>query len=128
MARWRKTRSGTAGGTRSWQVVLPAFFALSGFLVSTSLFRSKTIFEFVTLRVVRMMPALFGEVLISALLLGPLLTAFTIQEYFSSRQFYVYWLNIIGEIHFQLPGLFLDNPDPGRVNLQLWTIPLELKC
>jgi peptidoglycan/LPS O-acetylase OafA/YrhL len=108
--------------------ILPAFFALSGFLVSASLQRSKTIQEFLTLRVVRLVPALFFEVMISALILGPLLTVFTLREYFSSPLFHAYWLNIIGDIHFQLPGLFLDNPDPNMVNRQLWTIPVELKC
>ena len=97
-------------------VILPAFFALSGFLVSASLVRSKTIQEFLTLRVVRLVPALFFEVTISALILGPLLTVFTLRDYFTSRLFRAYWLNIVGYIHFQLPGLFLDNPDPNMVN------------
>jgi peptidoglycan/LPS O-acetylase OafA/YrhL len=109
-------------------VILPAFFALSGFLVSASLVRSKTIQEFLTLRVVRLVPALFFEVTISALILGPLLTVFTLRDYFASPLFRAYWLNIVGYIHFQLPGLFRDNPDPNMVNRQLWTIPVELKC
>jgi len=109
-------------------VILPAFFALSGFLVSASLIRCRTIEGFLTLRVLRLVPALFFEVMISALILGSLLTDFTLRDYFASPLFRTYWLNILGDIHFQLPGLFLDNPDPNVVNHQLWTIPVELKC
>jgi peptidoglycan/LPS O-acetylase OafA/YrhL len=92
------------------------------------LLRSKTIHEFLTLRVLRLIPALAFEVAISALILGPLLTVFIWRDYFSSHLFRAYWLNIVGDIHFQLPGLFLNNPDPNLVNGQLWTIPVELKC
>jgi peptidoglycan/LPS O-acetylase OafA/YrhL len=110
------------------EFILPSFFALSGFLVAGSLVRTRTLHEFLTLRVVRIVPALFFEVLISAMLLGPLLTALPLGDYFSSHGFWSYWLNIIGNIHFSLPGLFLSNPLPGMVNYQLWTIPIELRC
>ena len=109
-------------------VILPAFFALSGFLVTASLIRCKTIFEFLTLRVVRLVPALFFEVCISALLLGPFLTSVSLGDYFHSPLFRAYFLNIVGHIQFRLPGMFLNNPDPDIVNRQLWTIPVELKC
>jgi peptidoglycan/LPS O-acetylase OafA/YrhL len=108
--------------------ILPMFFALSGFLVTASLLRSKTMAEYVTLRVLRIVPALFVEVCVAALLLGPLLTTLPLADYFGNVHFYSYFQNIIGRIQFELPGLFLDNPDPGMVNRQLWTIPAELKC
>jgi Acyltransferase family len=54
--------------------LLPMFFALSGFLVAGSLERSNTLVTFLGLRVFRIMPALTVEVLLSALVLGPMLT------------------------------------------------------
>jgi peptidoglycan/LPS O-acetylase OafA/YrhL len=108
--------------------ILPSFFALSGFLVAGSLVRTRTLHEFLTLRAVRLVPALFFEVLISAMLVGPLLTTVPLAEYFSAPAFRAYWLNIAGDIHYYLPGLFLTNPAPGTVNDQLWTIPIELRC
>ncbi|MBS0331810.1 MAG: acyltransferase, partial [Proteobacteria bacterium] len=36
--------------------------------------------------------------------------------------------NVFGDVHFSLPGVFLQNPDRGRVNEQLWTVPYELLC
>src|ERR1700761_3676596 len=55
-------------------LLLPAFFALSGFLVAGSLERSRTIPMFLGLRALRILPALAVESLISALIIGPLLT------------------------------------------------------
>jgi peptidoglycan/LPS O-acetylase OafA/YrhL len=108
-------------------LLLPSFFALSGFLVAGSLERN-TITEFLTLRVTRIFPALAVEVLISAIIIGPLLTTVALQKYFSSYEFFSYFLNLLGNIHYFLPGLFIDNPTPKYVNAQLWTVPVELYC
>ncbi len=105
--------------------LLPAFFALSGFLVAGSLERNR-IPEFLALRIIRIFPALAVEVLISALIIGPLLTSVQWREYFSSPVLFSYFLNVTGDIHFYLPGVFVDNPTASYVNAQLWTIPLEL--
>jgi peptidoglycan/LPS O-acetylase OafA/YrhL len=68
------------------------------------------------------------ETILAALILGPLVTEFSIGRYFADRQFWHYPLNIVGDIHYTLPGVFLHNPTPRIVNLQLWTIPGELLC
>jgi peptidoglycan/LPS O-acetylase OafA/YrhL len=116
----------------SWSAVLrlflPMFFALSGFLVAGSLARSTTLREFLVLRAMRIVPALLAEVALSALILGPLLSEFTPARYFHDRQFFTYFLNVIGDVHFSLPGLFLHNPRPHLVNGSLWTIPFEGVC
>jgi peptidoglycan/LPS O-acetylase OafA/YrhL len=104
------------------------FFALSGFLVAMSLERSKSIVEFFYLRALRIMPALTLEVALSALVLGPLLTTLTLGAYFHNHLFFSYLDNIVGWIHFHLPGVFVHNPYPGVVNGSLWTVPFELEC
>ena len=117
-----------SGWRVAWAVILPMFFALSGFLVAGSLERSKTLVTFLGLRLLRIVPALAGEVTLSALVLGPLVTALPLRSYLSDSQFIVYFLNILGDIHYKLPGVFLSNPQPGVVNGQLWTVPFELYC
>jgi len=107
--------------------IVPSFFALSGFLVAGSLERNP-LAAFLTLRAVRIFPALAVEVLISALLIGPLLTSLTVNGYFSDPLFYHYLLNLIGDIHYQLPGVFENLPAANTVNIQLWTVPIELEC
>jgi peptidoglycan/LPS O-acetylase OafA/YrhL len=103
------------------------FFSLSGFLVAGSLERSRTLLTFLGLRVLRIVPALAVEVFLSALVLGPLLTDLPLTAYFQHPQFFAYFLNILGDIHYQLPGVFVSNPFP-LVNGQLWTVPYELAC
>jgi peptidoglycan/LPS O-acetylase OafA/YrhL len=81
-----------------------------------------------TLRALRIFPALTAEVVISAVIIGPLVTAMPLSDYFVHRKFLSYFLNVIGYIHFELPGVFSANPLPRLVNLQLWTVPFELEC
>lgn len=108
-------------------LMVPMFFALSGFLVAGSLERSETLFGFLGLRVLRIMPALSVEVVLSALFLGPLLTTYTLQGYFADEVFYLYLLNVVGPIHDYLPGVFQDHPNT-QVSGQLWTVPYEMGC
>jgi peptidoglycan/LPS O-acetylase OafA/YrhL len=107
--------------------VIPMFFALSGFLVASSLQRTK-LHQFAALRILRIVPALAVEVTLSALILGALFTTLPLADYFTAKDFYAYFLNIVGIVHFELPGVFVDNAAPRLVNAQLWTIPFELEC
>jgi peptidoglycan/LPS O-acetylase OafA/YrhL len=104
------------------------FFALSGFLVAGSLERSQSLITFLGLRILRIVPALAGDVILSALILGPLVTTIPLDTYFTSPDFFAYFLNLVGDIHYTLPGLFANNPRPDTVNSQLWTLPFELEC
>ncbi len=104
------------------------FFALSGFLVAGSAFRTRSLSKFLTFRALRIVPALFVEVVLSALVLGPLLTSFSYEAYFANPKFFEYFGNIIGRVRFELPGLFLSNPLPSIVNGNLWTLPAEFYC
>lgn len=108
-------------------MIVPMFFSLSGFLVSGSFERNKSLVTFMGLRVFRIMPALSVEVLLSALILGPLLTVLPLEAYYGSPVFHAYFWNLVGEIHYYLPGVFESNP-VRQVNGQLWTVPYELVC
>jgi peptidoglycan/LPS O-acetylase OafA/YrhL len=108
-------------------LILPMFFALSGFLVAGSLLRVRSIHEFITLRAIRILPALVVEVALSALVIGLVFTTLPVREYLADPVFHRYFLNILGIIHYQLPGVFQTNP-LTPVNISLWTIPFELKC
>lgn len=108
--------------------LLPMFFALSGFLVTASLARTAKLTTFLTYRAVRILPALAVEIFLSALILGPLLTTLPLAGYFTSPHFWAYFGNIIGHIHYILPGVFENNIHPNTVNRSLWTIPYEFYC
>lgn len=111
-----------------WAMILPMFFGLSGFLVAGSLERSATIVNFLGLRVIRLLPALAAESVLSLLIIGTLFTTLAPSQFFQQRETYLYLLNIVGDVHYFLPGVFESNPFSSKVNGQLWTLPVELKC
>lgn len=124
---------GTGGSFTGWTrpfhlAVVPLFFALSGFLVTGSALRLRTVSTFLAFRVLRIFPALLVELALCGFLLGPALTTLPLGEYFSSHVFFEYFGNSVGLISFQLPGLFASNPIAGIVNINLWTLPSELNC
>jgi peptidoglycan/LPS O-acetylase OafA/YrhL len=107
--------------------LVPSFFALSGFLIAGSLERS-TIPVFIGLRILRIVPALTVDTLLTMFIVGPLFTVLTLREYFLNKETWKYLWNIIGHIHYRLPGVFYHNPIPEIINGQLWTIPWEFAC
>jgi peptidoglycan/LPS O-acetylase OafA/YrhL len=109
-------------------LVLPVFFGLSGFLITGSMLRVRSLRVFVAHRILRIVPALFCETVLSAFVIGPIFTTHALSDYFSSPLFFSYFNNIIGRIRYYLPGVFEGNPLPGTINAQLWTIPVELDC
>ena len=114
----------------SWftRPILPMFFALSGFLVASSLERSSSIPKFLWMRATRIYPALTAEVILSAFIIGPIITTLPLTQYFTDPKFQSYMWNMIGRIRFELPGVFATAPMANVVNSSLWTVPFELEC
>jgi peptidoglycan/LPS O-acetylase OafA/YrhL len=110
-----------------YYAIIPMFFALSGFLVTASALRLP-LREYILNRAFRIVPALGVDIFFCALVIGPIFTAFTMDAYFSDPKFFLYFGNIIGWIHYLLPGVCLDNPYRETVNGALWTVPFEIGC
>ena len=108
--------------------LVPMFFGLSGFLVTGSALRTRSVRVFLTYRSLRIFPALAVEVTLCALLLGPFMTGLPLAEYFTTKQFFSYFGNIVGMVRMELPGVFLSNPLPKIVNGSLWTLQPEFYC
>jgi peptidoglycan/LPS O-acetylase OafA/YrhL len=107
-------------------MLVPMFFALSGFLVAGSSTRLSAK-NFLLNRAARIVPALVVDIFFAALLIGPLVTTLPLGAYFTDATFFRYFLNITGWIHYSLPGVFETNPSP-EVNGALWTVPFEIGC
>jgi peptidoglycan/LPS O-acetylase OafA/YrhL len=112
---------------RIFLLVLPMFFALSGFLVAGSLERSKGLVTFLGLRAFRIFPALMVDTLFCGLVIGLFFTTLPWYQYLLHEDFLRYLGNAVGVVHFYLPGVFEGNPS-NQVNGQLWTVPLEMEC
>ncbi|MGN6498986.1 MAG: acyltransferase family protein [Tsuneonella sp.] len=109
------------------ELVVPAFFALSGFLVTASAAHHQ-VGRFARNRVLRIMPALAASVTFTALVIGPAVTTLPLRQYFGSPEFVRYFLNIGGHVVLTLPGVFEHLPDAGNVNISLWTVRWEILC
>lgn len=107
-------------------MLVPMFFALSGFLVAASSMRLSTT-NFLLNRAARILPALAADIVFAALLIGPLVTTLPARQYFTDAGFFSYFFNVVGWMHYLLPGVFKNNPSP-EVNGALWTVPFEIGC
>ncbi len=105
---------------------VPMFFALSGFLVTGSAMRL-SLKNFLINRSLRILPALAVDIVVCSLIIGPLVTTAPLAQYFTSVDFFKYFWNITGWIHYELPGVFTRNPT-STVNGALWTVPFEMLC
>jgi len=111
-----------------FRILLPMFFAVSGFLIAASLERTRTIGSFLGLRIIRIYPPLIAEMLIVAFIIGPLITSLTVHEYFTDTRFVGGLMTLFGDMQLKLPGVFERNPVPYTINGQLWMLPFELLC
>lgn len=105
------------------------FFALSGYLVTQSLQRSRSLLDFAWRRIIRIYPALIAVCVLSVAVLGPSLTSQPIAEYIHSEVTWTYLVTALAfDVHYALPGVFTTHPLPHAVNGSLWSLPYEIKC
>lgn len=109
-------------------VAVKTFFLISGILVTNSLLSTGNITKFVTSRFLRVFPAFFTVVVLSALVMGPILTTWTPSSYLSKFTTWHYISKTLSlDIQYILPGVF-DKNTTQAVNGSLWTIPFEVKA
>jgi peptidoglycan/LPS O-acetylase OafA/YrhL len=105
-------------------------FGLSGYLLGASITLDARQGSFWTKRALRLVPGLFVSVVLTALVLGPIVTTEPVHTYLTSAQPYLYVLKqtVFDTFKSHLPGVFVHNPFPVVVNGSLWTLPLEVCC
>ncbi|MGB3797620.1 MAG: acyltransferase, partial [Alteraurantiacibacter sp.] len=106
------------------------FFGISGLLIARSFDRRKSIWHFSVSRVLRLWPALVLVLLLSMLVLGPIMTSRTVEEYFADPLAWIYVPSNLS-LAFRsdaLPGVFIDNPLGFAINGSLWTLFYEVVC
>lgn len=101
------------------------FFSISGYLIAGSWEREPHLFNFFAKRALRLFPALFVVVLLTAFVLGPIVSDLPARAYFTDLGTYHYLANLRLFIQYFLPGVFKSNPLPNAVNGSLWSLPVE---
>ena len=116
----------TKGQSTFGSVAVALFFLCGGYL-SVKLIQANTIRQAVIKRINRIVPTLMF-VTILTIILGALITSFSVQNYFKNFLTYKYLLNGVMILQHELPGVFSNAPYTRTVNGALWTLPLEMCC
>ncbi len=107
---------------------LEVFFVLSGFLITRSALRTQSAAAFWTSRAARILPGLIVASVFSALVIGPLATTIDLSAYISDPAvpLYILGTGLLTLSDLQLPGVFEAAPNPGDVNIPIWTLRYEI--
>jgi peptidoglycan/LPS O-acetylase OafA/YrhL len=105
------------------------FFAISGYLITASFDRNRNPLTYLLARLLRIFPALVVVVLLTAYVLGPLVTTLSREAYLADPATAEYVVNNLKLfVTFGLPGVWADLPYPAAVNGSLWTLFVEFLC
>ena len=111
-------------------IAVDVFFVTSGFLVTGSLLKKKSIMVFCRARIMRIYPALLVCIAISVFIIGPWGSTLSIYEYFTHTETVTFLVKnaiLFSGPAFHLPGVFNENPVSNVVNGSLWTLPWEVR-
>ena len=103
------------------------FFVLSGFLISQSWERSRTVWSFLRKRIFRIYPGYLVAVALCIWAVVPLAAPGGSQVY-SGATVVANLGPALALRGFVVPPTFVRNPAPGLVNGSLWSIPYEFWC
>jgi peptidoglycan/LPS O-acetylase OafA/YrhL len=105
---------------------LIGFFTISGFLISKSILRSKSLINYFWNRILRIYPALI-VVLCLTVILAPIIYSNESVNYLSNRDVWTYIPNnlFIYKLQSGIEGVFENNPLKHVINSSLWTLCFE---
>lgn len=115
----------TKGAFTSGTLGVIIFFIISGYLITMSWDKRRSITRFIWARFLRIVPALAALALFTVFIIGPLTTHQNLWDYFTSRDTWGYFSIVtVFFPSYSLPGVFTHNPI-SKVNGALWSLPVE---
>ena len=127
---WSLSGAGASGlwGVPFARVGLDVFFSISGYLVTGSWERAPRLGRFLANRSLRIFPGLIACIVLTALVLGPLVTVLPTADYLRDGRTWGFLRNIALYQQLRLPGVFEHLHEPGAVNGSLWSLLPEFLC
>lgn len=100
------------------------FFALSGYLISSSLERDGNPIRFLMKRTLRLLPALWVCLTLTMIVFAAT-SSLGVGQFLSSEVTRSFLWNYLLNPRFSLPGVFDTNPWPSAVHGSIWSLPAE---
>ncbi|WP_338549885.1 acyltransferase family protein [Roseovarius phycicola] len=119
---------GTLKGVTLGDACVLIFFAVSGFFITQSFDRSRSLVSFVTNRVLRIFPALLVMLTLTVLAAGLWVTMTRDLTFWSEGLSYLLRNLLLFFSAPNLPGVFESHPFSPIVNSSLWTLSYEVIC
>lgn len=112
-------------GQKVSSIGVKIFFVLSGYFITKSYLNDSNFLRYTIRRVFRIYPAFITVVLFSVFVVGGLFTVLPLKEYLTDAGTYSYLKNLLMNVQYGLPGVFIDYTYPVAVNGSLWSLPVE---
>lgn len=119
-------------GENTGALVVAAFSVISGFMITSSIERSKNIKEYVFKRIKRIFPAFAIVLIISALVVAPIVSTISFKDYYIKPSLYMPYiidnLLLFKNSVYGIGDAFLTNPYPSAINGSIWYIKHQFLC
>lgn len=127
---WPELFTHLGWGSYSGDIAVDIFFVVSGFMITGSYLRRQHLGDFLWARVLRIFPAFLFCLVTSAFILGAVYTTLPLGAYLSDHgvhQYVTQNLKLQTHMIWDLPGVFIHNPERTTVNGAIWTLPAEFR-
>jgi peptidoglycan/LPS O-acetylase OafA/YrhL len=117
-------------GKYSGEIAVDLFFVISGYLVAGSYLRGERLLPFLWARALRILPAYLICLIGCAFVLGSAVTSLAPADYLrdpATRSYVLTNLQLGNKLIWELPGVFMSNPESHVVNGSIWTLPAEVR-
>ncbi|QNJ99860.1 acyltransferase family protein [Dyella telluris] len=117
-------------GSYSGAIAVSAFFVISGFMITGSYLRRRHLPSFLWARFLRIYPAYAFCLVVTAYLVGAMVTTWPLADYLRDHQVTRYVsknLELGKYLAYHLPGVFNEGQVGGAVNGSIWTLPAEAR-
>lgn len=119
-------------GENTGSIVVAAFCVISGFMITSSIQRSKNTKEYLIKRVKRIFPSYALVLIISALIVAPIVSSISLKNYYLTPSLYTNYiidnLLLFKNSVYVIGDVFINNPYPSAINGSIWYIKHQFFC